>query len=70
MDTYKKGDYIAVMTNQPDIPLLARLIHFHVIQWEYTNQQFFFGWVYFLQKNSGKVADSKNSPYLCSHDYL
>ena len=43
MDTYKKGDYIAVMTNQPDIPLLARLIHFHVIQWEYTNQQFFFG---------------------------
>ena len=31
------------MTNQPDISLLARLIHFHVIQWEYTNQQFFFG---------------------------
>ena len=22
------------------------------------------------KKNSGKVADSKNSPYLCSHDYL
>ena len=25
------------------ISLLARLIHFRVIQWEYTNQQFLFG---------------------------